>query len=385
MWIDSELEKLNNDGLLRTLRTQQGTGGKFNIDDKTWLNMSCNDYLDLSHDSSVIEASTAAVQHWGCSATASRLMSGHLQLHEDLEERLCKLTGMEAALLFGSGFLANLGVITTLCGRNDEVFADKLNHASLVDGVRLSGAKFCRYRHKDMTDLRSRLAKSTTKGRRLIISDSIFSMDGDIAPLQELAEIAKENSALLMIDEAHAVGIFGHYGGGVCQSFGIKPDILMGTLSKSFASYGGFAATNTNLKKLLLNKARSFIYSTALPPACLGSAIAAIDLVLRTPQLSRNILKQARYLHEKLQEYGFTMKVFESQILQIPVGDNFKALALAESLQKKQILVTAIRPPTVPQGTARLRLSITLAHDKSNLDWLAEEIANSAKKLGILS
>jgi 8-amino-7-oxononanoate synthase len=348
------------------------------------LNFASNDYLDLASADEVKAASVAAVNRLGCGASASRLMSGHLQAHEDLETALASLTGGESALVFGSGFLANLGVVTALARRGDDIFCDRLNHASLIDGIRLSGAKLERYAHKDVADLEKRLQASRTRGRRLIVTDSIFSMDGDIAPLGELSELARRYEAMLVVDEAHAIGIMGSRGGGVCQELGLEPDLRLGTLSKALGSYGGFAVCSAELRDLLINRARSFIYSTALPPACLAAAQAAIALVQAGKgTLGKELLQKAAFFRNALLERGLAIPSPESQILQLPVGDNRQALALAEELWRQDILATAIRPPTVPVGTARLRLSVTLAHDVEDLTLAAEKIAVAAKSLGL--
>lgn len=387
MFIDTELEKLDKQGLTRSLTPMPGTGGVLEIDGKKVLNFSSNDYLDLANDPRVKEGAIQAVREFGCGSTASRLMSGHLSLHEKAEQKLAELTGGESALIFGSGFLTNLGIISSLAGPEDTIFADKLNHASLIDGMRLSGAKWKRFKHKDPAHLEMMLKKSeNTPGKKIIISDSVFSMDGDIAPVEEICRLGKKYGALVMIDEAHAVGILGKNGGGICAGFdkSIRPDIVVGTMSKSLGSYGGFAVCSDKIRDYFINKTRSFIYSTGLPPACLGSVIASMDIILNEPELREKVMEKITFFHEALSNQGCVMAPLESQIIPIHIGGNHEAFGIAEKLRAQGIMVTAIRPPTVPQGTARLRLSVTLAHSKKDLKWAAEKIGNITCKIGVV-
>jgi 8-amino-7-oxononanoate synthase len=390
---NQELDALRREGLLRELHALPEAGGKIVIAGTEVLNFSSNDYLDLAHHPALKAAATEAVVQWGCGAGASRLMSGHLQLHEDLENDLARFMETEAALVFGSGFLTNLGVLTALAGPKDTVFADHLNHASLIDGMRLSGAKWHRFRHKDMAHLESLLKKSVSshkeadEGRRIIVSDSIFSMDGDVAPLKELESLARAYDALLVVDEAHAIGVMGTRGNGVCRSVppsGVEPDLIVGTLSKALGGYGGFVACSRSLKELLINRARSFIYSTALPPACLGAGRRAVAMVSESPQLGAALLARARQFHALLLDAGFSMPPFESQILPIMIGDNERAVSFSRALRERGIIATAVRPPTVPKGTARLRLSVTLAHSAADLERATRVLSDCARRERIL-
>ena len=384
-FLEDELALIEKKGLTRSLKPFSSSGGKFVYNGNEIINLSSNDYLNFSHNSFVKKRGSDALEKYGCGATASRLVSGHLSIHEELENNLAELCGKESCLVFGSGFLANIGVLNVLVGRNDEVYADKLNHASLIDGMLLSGAKCFRYRHKDMNNLEIFLEKSKTNGRKIIVSDSIFSMDGDIAPIKDLVFLAEKYGALLIIDEAHALGVFGR-GGGICKALDIEsqPDIILGTLSKAFGGYGGFAACTSIMRKYLINKARSFIYSTGLPPACIGSAIAAVQLVREKTDLGEMLLERAKKFHLYLAEAGFKIEKFESQIIPLHVGDNLKAMEFSQKLfNDYNILAVAIRPPTVPVGTARLRLSVSLAHSDSDLKIAAKKIKKCAKQLGI--
>ena len=281
----------------------------------------------------------------------------------------------------------NIGVLTALAKAGDEVYADKLNHASLIDGTRLSKAHSMRYLHKDLNHLESLLKKSKTKGKRIIVSDSVFSMDGDIAPLAGLSELAQQYDALLVIDEAHAIGVMGENGGGACRIKGreIKPDVVIGTLSKSLGGYGGYAACSASIRKFLINNARSFIYSTGLPPVCVGSGREAVFVLKSNPNLGKTLLDRAERFRYLLAGAGLNVPEFESQIIPILVGGNDEAVHFSQLLWDRGLLIKAIRPPTVPVGTSRVRLSITLALSDEVLSKSADMIAQTAKKAGIIS
>ena len=376
-----DLKHLADQAQLRTLQIRRGAGGKFSDGQRTILNFSSNDYLNLANDGRLKAGAAAATAELGCSAGASRLMSGHLEIHQRLEDRLAEWIGTEAALAFGSGFLTNLGVMTALAGRGDVIFADRLNHASLVDGALLSRAKLVRYRHCDTDDLRSRLAEHVGR-RKIIVTDSIFSMDGDLAPLEAIAELAKLHDALLVVDEAHAVGVVGPGGRGVLAGLGLTDSatVIVATMSKALGGYGGFAACSGETRHWLINRARSFIYSTGLPPACMGSALAAIDAIKNQPNLGADLLDRAAYFRDKLSKAGLNVAPSDSQIVPVILGDNATALAASKILAAQGILATAVRPPTVPKGTARLRLSVTLAHTREDLAHAAEQIVAACRK-----
>lgn len=382
----SDLEQLASRGLLRSLHPRAATGGRFqDHEGRLWLNFSSNDYLDLANDPRLKAAARDAIDRWGCGATASRLMAGHLDIHEDLEDALADFLGTEGALVFGSGFLANMGLLTTLAGPGGHVFADRLNHASLVDGMRLSGARWHRYRHNDPADLERLLALHRGQGRRVVVTDSVFSMDGDIAPLEEIATLARREEALLIVDEAHAIGIQGEGGRGCCRGLapGLRPDFIVGTLSKSLGSYGGFVACTRPFRDLLVNRARSFIYSTGLPPAAAAAAREALRIIAADPTLATRLRERSAGFSAALATAGLEIQSRDSQIIAIIVGDNGETAGRAEALQREGLLVTAIRPPTVPAGTARLRLSVTLAHEGGDLERAAQLIARSIRGVGV--
>ena len=337
------------------------------------INFASNDYLSLSTHPDVQEASRKAIEQYGCSASSSRLVSGTLEIHEKLEFELAKFFGYQTATLFGSGFLANLGVISAITSRKDTIFEDRLNHASLVDGARLTGAPIYRYKHNDLNDLEEKLKKSKEPGKKLIITDALFSMDGDIAHLKELSELAQKHNATLIVDEAHSIGVFGR---GLCYQQGARPEIIIGSFGKALGGYGGVALGSTAIQSLLINRSRSFIYSTALPPACCASALAALEVLKQMPEIGQRLLFQAKLFSSLLPNAESP-----SQIVPLIVGSNENALQLSNALLKKGIISTAIRPPTVPVNKSRLRFSICLNHSEEQLRAAAQTILETLREV----
>jgi 8-amino-7-oxononanoate synthase len=381
-WIQPILDKAQSQGLERSARTFPETGGKIKIDGREVLNFSSNDYLDLAHHRHVMDRSREALDHYGIGSAASRLVTGTLPIHEELEERLAREKGYEAALVFGSGYMANAGTIPILAGRNDLIFADKLVHASMIDACKLSGAKLVRFAHNDLHDLEKRLERhAANSGRKLIITESVFSMDGDIAPLSEIAGLAEKHGAMLMVDEAHASGSFGPKGAGLIRELGLEDSVTvsMGTMSKAMAGYGGFVACSSNLRKLLINSARAFIYTTAPPPAVIGAALGAMDVLEASPRLGNILQANADYFRSLIHEGGLDTLQSQSQIIPVIIGDNEKAVAVSKLLRDQGIIAAAIRPPTVPPRSARLRLSVTLAHHVDDLERAAGCIIAAVK------
>ncbi|MBN2751935.1 MAG: 8-amino-7-oxononanoate synthase [Rhodospirillaceae bacterium] len=384
---DQTLEDLKQRGLLRSLKVLPENRGRMCLNGETWLNFSSNDYLDLAHHPALIHAAVQATQSLGCSAAGSRLTSGHLAIHEDLETALAAFVGMEAALVFGSGFLTNLGVIPALAGDHATIFCDRLNHASLIDGALMAGVKWHRYRHNDTAHLDDLLTRHPAKDgeTRLVITDSVFSMDGDMAPLADITAIARRHRALLLVDESHAIGVMGPNSAGLCAELQITPDVLTCGMGKAFGSYGGFVACSHTLASLIINRARSFIYSTGLPPAVIAASHAALDLfIANRGALGNDLMDRARHMQTLLVDAGFPMPPVTSPILPIMVGDNHVAQEFATRLAERRILCGAIRPPTVPPGTARLRLTVTRAHEANDLSAAAETFAAVGRELGIL-
>jgi 8-amino-7-oxononanoate synthase len=379
-WIEDELTQLRGKSLERRLSVFREAGGKIKIEGRTFLNFSSNDYLALARNPIVMSESRRCLESYGCGATASRLVTGTLEPYCELERVIAALKGYPESLVFGSGFLTNAGVITALVGRDDHVFADKLAHASIIDGIVASRANLRRFHHNDPDHLRTMLKEHHGPGRKLVVTESVFSMDGDLAPLPEIASLAVEHGAMAMIDEAHATGVFGPGGSGLIRQYGLenKINVSMGTLSKALGGYGGFVACSSALRELLINRARSLIYTTGLPPAVVGSALGALAVVRKAGNYGEELLRRAAIFRERLQRAGLKTLNSESQIIPVLIGENAKTLTIAERLKSKGILAVAIRPPTVPEGTARLRLSVTLDHTPDDLEWAAGEIIAEA-------
>lgn len=387
IWIKDELAALRDVGLERGLFPRDSTGGELAGGAGTLLNFSSNDYLGLARDPRVMAAAMAAVKQYGAGATASRLVTGTLSCHQQLEEQLATLKGYPSALVFGSGYAANVGMISALAGRGDHIFIDRLAHASLVDAAILSRARVHRFHHNDAGHLNELCRACPVGGRRLVVTESVFSMDGDVAPLAELADVAEREGGMMMVDEAHATGVFGPAGAGVVSrdKVGAAVNCSMGTLSKALGGYGGFVACSPEMRAWFIQKARSFIYSTALPPAMVGAACGALEVLRTEPAIGSLLLKRAAAFRARLKDLGVDTGASESQIIPVMVGDNDRAVRLQRRLLNQGILAVAIRPPTVPRGTARLRLSVTLAHSPETLERVAGIIGEAARAEGVCS
>jgi 8-amino-7-oxononanoate synthase len=334
------------------------------IDGRELIHFGSNDYLGLAADPRLAQAATEAVAHDGWGSGASPLVTGHTTAHQRLAQRLAEFEGVEAALVFSSGFAANAGAIAALVGPGDVVYCDRKNHASLFDGCRLSRADVRVYPHADCTRLASLLSESQKHRRRLIVTDGLFSMDGDLAPLAALAELAARHNAMLMVDEAHATGVFGISGRGICEHLGVEDGvpIRIGTLSKALGSIGGFVAGSQSLIDWLVNRARPYVFSTAAPPATAAASLAAINIIHDEPQRRQRLLARADALREELIRQGWNIGTSASQIIPLVVGDAERAVKMSTELHDRGIFLPAIRPPTVPDGEACLRISLTANH-----------------------
>ncbi len=372
------LRERSKEGLLRELaHLSILPGGDISINGREYVNFSSNDYLALSAHPALINAAREALS--GMVGTASsRLMSGSMLIHKSLEERTAVFKDKPSALVFNSGYQANVGIISAFLGKDDCIFSDRLNHASIVDGIRLSGAKMFRFRHNDAEHLGSLLEKERGKCRNaLIVTETVFSMDGDRAPLKDMAALKKEYDCMFMVDEAHATGILGKKGSGLAEETGTGGDIdiIMGTFSKALGSFGAYAAMSGALREYLVNTCRSFIYSTALPPAIIAANIKAIELVESEPSRRGALLENAGYFRERLLDKGLTVPG-ASQIIPIIVGETHRANALSEALKEKGWWVPSVRPPTVPNGEARLRISLTYNHSKGIIDGFLRDLGS---------
>lgn len=374
-WAEEELDALKQRGLRRHLEPLEGPqGAVIKLSGEQLINFSSNDYLGLAADLRVSEALKSGVESFGVGAGASRLIVGDSKAHALLEKRLRELMHTEAALIFNSGYAANVGILSTLLGKEDVVFSDELNHASLVDGCRMSRAKVVIYPHGDVDGLRKLLAEHKGR-RRLIATDAVFSMDGDWAPLKELTALAKDADAALLVDEAHALGLFGEKGAGLCDELGVAADVdvRMGTLGKAFGCFGAFAATSANVAELLMNRARSLVFSTSLPAALCLAAEAAVDAAISDDRLRQRAWRNIRKLSEGLRTLGIKREP-QSPIFPVIVGEPEEAVALSRALREKKLLVKAIRPPTVPVGSSRLRISVSAAHTEGQVELLVRSL-----------
>jgi len=380
--IDDFLAQRKKDGLLRVLKPADlRKDGKIYRNGAELFDFSSNDYLALSDHPKLKEASKRAVDSLGASASASRLLSGNLKIHHQLEDRVAEFKGKESALVFNSGYQANVGIISALYDRADAVFCDRLSHASIIDGVRQSGAKLFRFSHNDSDHLDSLLKKENPEFKNcLIVTETVFSMDGDKPPLKELVNIKDRYGCFLMADEAHATGIFGRNGTGVVEEQGLSDriELIMGTFSKALGSFGAYLACSEKIKQYLINSCRSFIYSTALPPAVIAANIEALNVVRDEPFRRETLLANADYFRSRLQQEDFDVRG-SSQIVPLIVADSDKATRLSTQLQDSGYWVLPIRPPTVPQDQARLRFSLTYHHSRQVLEALADKVAELMK------
>jgi glycine C-acetyltransferase/8-amino-7-oxononanoate synthase len=343
------------------------------------LDFSSNDYLGLAEHPEVIGAARNYLEMFGAGAGAARLMSGDLEINHLLEQEIARFKSTEAALLFGSGYLANTGIIPALAGRGDLIVTDRLNHASIYDGCLLSGARTIRFRHNDLNHLEQILQEKRNQYNScLLVVESIYSMDGDRCPLMELVKLKKRFGFFLMVDEAHATGIYGENGAGIIEEDGVSDDvdIAMGTFGKALGSYGAYAAASREMVDYLVNRARTFIYSTALPPAVVGASLASLYLVGSEVQHRLDLLAKVAFFKKQLRRKGLKDDFGPSQIIPIMIGDSAKALAAAAELRRSGIYLKAVRPPTVPEGTARLRFSITNHHREEDLKRCAAILAD---------
>ncbi len=341
---------------------------------REFIMMASNNYLGLTHDLRVQQAAISAVEQYGTGSGGARLTSGTFPLFKELETAIAEFKHTNQALVFNTGYMANVGTITALMNKNSVIISDELNHASIIDGCRLSGAHIERYNHKDIEHV-EHILKNYKSSHKMIITDGVFSMDGDIAPLDKLYELGKDYNALLMVDDAHSTGVLGN-GRGTAHHFGLTDvDVQLGTLSKALGSVGGYVAGRKELIEYLVNYSRSFIFSTALSPADIGAALKALSIVKNEPTVVERLGKNTVYMANILHSMGIECDD-ETPIFPIIVRDNKKALSLAHELEARGIIITAIRPPTVPVGESRLRMTVTAAHSLEQLDYVANTLRN---------
>ena len=378
-FIQDELQALKSASLYRQLRHVAGDqGSTLMVDGREVLNFSSNNYLGLANHPALGKAAINAIERYGCGSGASRLISGNMTLHEELEIKLARLKGTQAALVFNSGFQANTGIIPTLVGVGDVVFSDALNHASIIDGCRLSRAKIVVYRHCDVDQLEDGLKDAPHSSRKLIVTESLFSMDGDEAPLKQIVELSEKYDAMTMVDEAHATGVYEPDGAGLISRLGLGERVLvqMGTLGKALGGFGAYIAGRAALRELLINRCRSFIFTTSLPPAVMAMAIAAIELIRREPERRRALRNNCARVRDGLARLGYSVGDSRSQILPLMIGDANHCMRLSERLLEHGVFAQGIRPPTVPPGTSRLRITLMATHTSEQIDRALELFAS---------
>ena len=387
-WLDDALADLDRRGLQRRLIERAGPqrGDHIEIAGQPLINFGSNDYLGLASDPKILSAVHSAIDKEGFGSGASPLVTGRSSLHAELERKLAEFEGAEAALLFPTGYAANVGAITALVGRGDAIYSDELNHASIIDGCRLSGASVHIYRNSaahtgdaSCEQLEKDLARGSQFRRRLIVTDSLFSMHGTIAALPRLAQLASKYDAMLMVDEAHATGVFGHHGRGLCEESGVESSvsIRVGTLSKALGAHGGFVAGSQRLIDWLANRARPYVFSTAAPPSIAAAAIAALGIVNGEPERRQKVLHLADHLRTLLIQENLIQPTSLSQIVPVILGEPARAVAVASALRRQGFFVPAIRPPSVPENQSLLRISLTSRHTESQINNLVTALKNS--------
>jgi 8-amino-7-oxononanoate synthase len=375
----AQLGQLRAAGLHRQMRRVEGRAGpRMRVDGCDALMFAGSNYLDLAGDARVIAAAARALEQCGGAAGGSRLISGNLALHEQLESQLATFSRTEAALLFGSGYLANLGVITALAGAGDVIVSDALNHASIIDACRLSRAETRVFAHNDAQSLADLARSLTGFRRRVLIVDGVYSMDGDVAALGDLVAIARAHDMWVVIDDAHGVGVLGEQGRGAAELAGVVPDVLVGNLAKAFGAYGAYVACSSAVRELLVNTARSFIFTCALPPAAAGAALAGVEIATQEPERRRTVLERSLQLRRELVSAGFDTGASATHIVPLMIGDEARTMLLCEQALARGIYAQGIRYPSVPHGAARIRFTPTAGHTAADISAAARTFAHLA-------
>jgi 8-amino-7-oxononanoate synthase len=356
------------------------------IDGQKVVMLGSNNYLGLTNHDAVKEASIAAVRKYGTGCAGSRLLNGTLDIHVELEERLASFMNSEAVLTFSTGFQVNLGVLSCLLGRHDIAYLDSMDHASIIDGVRLGFGKSLKVKHNDMADLAGKLERSESDKAKLIIVDGVFSMEGDIAPLPELVRLKKEHGARIFVDDAHGIGVFGEHGRGVGEHFGLEEelDLVMGTFSKSLATGGGFISGRADVIDYIRHHARSGIFSAAMPPAAVAAAIKALDIVETEPDRRKQLWETTHYMKQKLDELGFETGASESPVIPLAVGDDITSFTMSKRLLEEGVFANPIVTPAVPPGQAMIRTSYMATHQREHLDQALAALAKVGRELNVI-
>lgn len=387
-WLNQEIDGLKEQGLYNRIRTiGSAQGAWLTVDGKNVLNFCSNNYLGLANHPKIVEAAKKATEKYGVGPAAVRSIAGTMDLHVQLEQRLAKFKGAEDVITFQSGFTANLGTISALVGKEDVIFSDRLNHASIIDGCRLSGAKIVAYEHNDPSALEDAIKENASSFRRsLIVTDGVFSMDGDIAPLPDLYEVAKKYDILFMVDDAHGEGVLGKGGRGIVDHFGLhgKVDIEVGTMSKAFGVVGGIVAGDKKIIEWLRQRGRPFLFSSAVTAPDAAACLAAVDLLEESTELVDKLWANAKYFKEEMKKLGFDTGVSETPITPVMLGEAPLAQQFSRELFEEGVFAMSIGFPTVPKGKARIRVMISAAHDNDDLGKGLDAFAKVGKKLGVI-
>lgn len=387
-FVEDELDDLRRQGLYRTPRELESPqGARAEFDGRDVINLSSNNYLGLTTHPRLIQAALDATNAWGAGSGSVRTIAGTMTLHEELERRLAKFKHTEATLVFQSGFTANTGVIPVLVGDGDVILSDELNHASIIDGIRLSRAGKYIWKHADMESLEQGLRENQGARRRLVITDGVFSMDGDVAKLPEIVDLAERYNALVYVDDAHASGVFGQNGRGTVDHFGLhgRVHVQVGTLSKALGTLGGYVASTQALRELLIHRARPYLFSTSHPPAVAAASIAAIDVMLDEPERIQRLWDNTRYFKNGLRRLGFNTGASESPITPVIAGAGKKAMRLSDRLFEEGVFAQGIGYPTVPDAKSRVRTIVTSEHTKDDLDQALEAFERVGAELGLIA
>jgi 8-amino-7-oxononanoate synthase len=382
-----ELNDLKDAGLYRSFRQIDAAhGSRIHVDGREVIQFAGSDYLGLAGHPRLTQAACQATVRYGCGTSAARLISGNYALYPQLEERLARFLQAEAALLFSTGYQANLGVISALVDSQDVVFSDALNHASIVDGCRLSRAQVRIFPHNDLTALEYLLARETAARRRLIVVDGLYSMDGDVAPLKEIATLAERYECMTMVDDSHGIGVLGKTGCGTAEATGVlgRIDIGTGSLAKALGGFGGYAVGSRTVIEYLINRARPFIFTCALPPAALATALEALTIVEQEPERRQRLWDNTRYMRAGLRDAGFAVTLGGTQIVPLIVGEPERAMRFCEELLHRGVFAQGIRYPSVPRGTERIRCTVTAAHSKDDLDIALTALAEAGRALQLV-
>lgn len=383
-WVDDEIRSIKDNNLFRYLtELRSGQYPEVNIDGKPCILLASNSYLGLSVEPRVIEESARALREYGTGSGGSRLVSGSSDLHRKLEETIASFKNTESAILFSSGYLANTGVISSVTGEGDTIYSDELNHASIIDGCRLSKASVRRYGHLDLDQLEKMLKDDRSFGRKLIVTDTVFSMDGDLADIAALADLSEKYGCMLMVDEAHATGVLGERGSGATEYFGVEDrvHIVMGTLSKAVGSLGGYVAGSRKFTDFVRNRVRTYIFDTSLPPASLAASIKAIEIIGSDRERRDHLWKLIRKFKKGVAEIGFTVLDTSSAIIPVLTGEPDITLEYARLLREQGIYTPAVRPPSVPPGKCRIRVSLMATHSEDHIDRALEAFASAYMRL----